>query len=111
MDQRRPHGGSWVRRDDAVPALDGVDGRCGRRAGPCLAVVGYVVFPSVMRDPEDPLGDTVFAVFGWGSVVAFVAAILMMLVSAGLRRHPLSYALWVGALMLYMAGSGMASGS
>ena len=83
----------------------------GAVAGPALlAVVGYVVFPSVMRDPEDPLAHTVAVVFAWGFFVAFVAATLMMLVSARLRQHPLSYTLWVGALMLQMAVSGTASG-
>ena len=83
----------------------------GAVAGPALfAVVGYVIFPSVMRDPEDPLANTVANVFAGGAIAAFVAAILMMLVSARLRRHPLIYALWVGALMLYMAVSGTASG-
>ena len=84
----------------------------GAVAGPTLfAVVGYLVFPSFMRDPEGRLADVLTVVFAWGALAVAIAAILAMLVSKRLRRHPLSYALWMGALTLCMAVSGTFNGT
>ena len=90
-------------------------------AGPTLfAIVGYTLFPSFMgaasnlntiTDAEARLADILVVVFNWGALAVAIAAILTMLLSKRLRQHPLSYALWMGALTLCLAVSGTFNGS
>ncbi len=83
----------------------------GAVAGPALfALVGYTLFPSFMQDPEGRLADMLTDIFGWGALAVAIAAILAMAVSKRLRRHLLSYAFWMGALMLCLAVSGTFNG-
>ncbi len=93
----------------------------GAVAGPALfAVLGYTLFPSFMgavsdlntiTDAEARLADALAGAGFLGTLAVAIAAILAMRFSARLRRHPLSYALWVGALTLCMAVSGTFNGS
>ena len=79
----------------------------GAFAGPALfAIVGYTLFPSSMRDPEGDLADWLMRTFMIGALAVAIAAILMMLRSKRVPQRPLSYALWVGALMLCLAVAG-----
>ena len=79
----------------------------GAFAGPALlAIVGYTLFPSSMRDPEGDLADWLMRTFMIGALAVAIAAILMMLRSEHVPQRPLSYALWVGALMLCLAVAG-----
>ena len=92
----------------------------GAVAGPALfAVVGYTLFPSFIKaasdrdtitDAEARLADTLTIVFFWGVLAVAIAAILSMVVSRRLRQHPLSHAVWAGALMLFMTVSGTFNG-
>ena len=83
----------------------------GAVAGPAFfALAGYTLFPSSMRDPEGRLIDMLANVFLWGSLAVAIAAILTMILSKRLRRHPLSYALWMGAFMLCVAVFGTFNG-
>ena len=89
--------------------------------GPTLfAIVGYTLFPSFMEaassrsaitDAEARLADMLTIVFLWGALAVAIAAILTMLLSKRLRQQPLSYALWVGALMLCLTVSGTFNGT
>ena len=89
----------------------------GAVAGPALfAVVGYTLFPSFMgvassliTIEEARRADALSSAGLLGAQAVALAAILTMLSSARLRRHPLSYALWVGALTLCLAVFGTAS--
>lgn len=84
----------------------------GAVTGPALfALVGYTLFPSLMEDPVGRLADVLSYVFLWGALAVAIAAVLTMVVYKRLRRHPLSYALWTGALMLCLAVAGTFSGS
>lgn len=87
----------------------------GAVAGPTLfAVAGYTLFPSLMErgsnatrtGPVAELAETLIIVFMWGALGVAIAAVVTMLLSKRLRRHPLSYAVWMGALMLCLAVSG-----
>ena len=92
----------------------------GAVAGPTLfAVLGYTLFPSFMgaasnlntiTDAEARLADMLVVVFNWGALAVAIAAILTMLLSKRLRQRPLSYAVWMGALMLCLAVSGTFNG-
>ena len=82
----------------------------GAVAGPALfALVGYTLFPSFMQDPEGRLADTLVIVFLWGAPAVAIAAILSIAMSERLR-HPLSYAIWMGAFMLCVAVFGTFNG-
>ena len=83
----------------------------GAIAGPTLfAIVGYTFFPSFMRDPEGRVFERLTDVFAWGALAVTIAAIVVIALSKRLRRHPLSYALWMGAVMLCLAVSGTFNG-
>ena len=81
----------------------------GAIAGPALvAVVGYTFFPSFIRYPESRLTDgELSGTLALGSLAVAAGGALAMLLSKRARRsRPLSYALWMGAVMLMMAVAG-----
>ena len=93
----------------------------GAVAGPTLfAVVGYTLFPSfieaassrsMITDADARLADMLSNVFARGALAVAIVAILTMPLSKRVRRHPLSYALWTGAVVLCLAVSGTFSGA
>ncbi len=84
----------------------------GAFAGPALfAIVGYILFPSLMQDPEGRVGDALVVSFLWAGHAVALTAIPAMLLSERLRQRPLGHAVWVGVLMLFLAVGGTFSGS
>lgn len=76
----------------------------GAVAGPALfGVVGYILVPSFMRGPERPLAD----ILAIGSIVGVFLTVTAMpfliAFSQRVRVHPLSYAVWTGALTFWSA--------
>ena len=84
----------------------------GAFAGPALfALVGYIFFPAFMREPEGELANRLTWIFMISAFAVAIGAILVMLSSERLRRRPLSHAVWVGVLMLFLAVSGTFNGT
>ena len=84
----------------------------GAVAGPALfAVVGYILFPSFMRDPEGQLADTLVIASDIGATVVVTAALFTIAYSEPIRRRPLSYAVWAGAMAFCLAVSGTFNGT
>ena len=83
----------------------------GAVAGPALfAVVGYILFPSLMRDAQGHLADALVVASHVGATFVVTAALFMIAFSQRFRRHPLSYAVWTGALTFCLAVSGTFNG-
>ncbi|MCY3657209.1 MAG: hypothetical protein OXG95_11465 [Chloroflexi bacterium] len=83
----------------------------GAVVGPAVfAVVGYILFPSLMRDPEWHLADTVFIASRVGATLVVTAMVLVIAYSETLRQRPLTYAVWVGVLTFCMAVGGTFNG-
>lgn len=84
----------------------------GAVAGPALfAVVGYILFPSLMQDPEGRLVGTLVTASVVVATLVVTAALFAITFSERLRRHPLSYAVWTGALTFCLAVSGTFNGT
>jgi len=75
-----------------------------------FAVVGYILFPSFMRDPDGGLADTLVIASSVGATLVVTAALLLILLWEPFRRRPLSYAVWVGALTFCVAADGTFNG-
>ncbi|MXW34398.1 MAG: hypothetical protein F4Z60_01880 [Chloroflexi bacterium] len=84
----------------------------GAVVGPAVfAVVGYILFPSLMRDPEWHLADTLVVASHVRVTLVVTAMVVVIAYSETLRQRPLTYAVWAGVLTFCMAVSGTFNGT
>lgn len=84
----------------------------GAVVGPAVfAVVGYILFPSLMQDPEWRLADTLLIASHVGATLVVTAMVLVVAYSETLRQRPLTYAVWAGLLTFCMAVYGTFNGT
>ena len=84
----------------------------GAVVGPAVfAVVGYILFPSFMRDPEGGLAEALVVASNVGVTLVATAMVLVIAYSETVRQRPLTYAVWAGLLTFCMAVSGTFNGT